>query len=106
MKKEHESVILTPDELRKRYEGLEPSRMMTDAEIRRDDYMRRRIGSEAILVKSLRKFEAERREKRRRELEMKVSEAFHSAKAVIFDESKKLLSRPKKRWYPMEKKWR
>jgi len=104
MKKEHENVIPTPAELRARYlVEDQPKPITIDWEEYRAE---RRFGSEHLLRKTLEREAKRRREERRRELEMKISEDFHSARNAIFDESKKLLTRPKKKWYPMENKWR
>jgi hypothetical protein len=109
MKKEHENVIPTPAELRVRHELAYRTSLI---EVRVADlkgrFVQQKDGGRYAhpLRKGLEREAKERREERRRELEMKISEDFHSARNAIFDESKKLLTRPKKKWYPMENKWR
>jgi hypothetical protein len=93
MKKEHENMILTPDELRERYELEDgPPRLLrapTLLEIRKERiesgfYLPYGPEREARQVewcwKTLRNLNSGTRKQRRRELEMKISEDYWSAK--------------------------
>jgi hypothetical protein len=78
MRKQHENVILTPAELRKRYELADRTRSiltLTAADLKG-----------AICVGE--------------------DPTVQAAALKAIAERKKLLTRPEKKWYPMENKWR